>query len=149
METNNFQRIGAVSNAQVGRKFEDDARAFFLKQGIALTPNFSVEVGNRTKKPHRFDLGSENPAVIVECKSHNWTSDGNIPSAKITVWNEAMYYFSLAPEQYRKIMFVIRSVRTDVSLAEYYIKIHGHMVPAGVEIWEFTETEMRGVKIYG
>src|ERR1700694_5459198 len=94
-DVNNFQRVGADHNAGVGRLFEEVARAFFLsREGINLVPNFPVEVGvSRRKKKHRFDLGSAAPAVLVECKSHTWTSTGNMPSAKMTVWNEAMYYF--------------------------------------------------------
>lgn len=63
-----------------------------------------------------------------------------MPSAKMTVWNEAMYYFHLAPETYRKILFVLKHSRRDVTLAGYYLKTHGHMVPTGVEIWEYDMT---------
>jgi hypothetical protein len=86
---------------------------------------------------HRFDLGSENPPVLVECKSHTWTQGGNMPSAKMTVWNEAMYYFHVAPAIYRKIFFVLKHSRREQSLASYYLKTHGHLVPEGVELWEF------------
>jgi hypothetical protein len=56
-----------------------------------------------------------------------------MPSAKITVWNEAMYYFHVAPSSYRKIFFVLKHYRKEQSLAAYYLKTHGHLVPAGVE----------------
>src|SRR5665213_510111 len=103
-DTNNFQRVGAVSNAHAGSDFEEVAQKFFGTQGIVLSKNFSIAVGvSSRKKAHRFDLGSENPPVLVECKSHTWTKGGNMPSAKLTVWNEAMYYFHLAPPQYRKV----------------------------------------------
>jgi hypothetical protein len=97
-----------------------------------------VPVGvGEAKKPHRFDLGSENPPVLVECKSHTWTQGGNMPSAKMTVWNEAIYYFQVAPDPYRKIFFVLKHTRREQSLAAYYLKTHGHLVPAGVERWEY------------
>ena len=140
--TDNFQRIGAVSNAQVGRNFEDAAASALAKEGIKVARGYTLAVGvGEVKKGHKFDLGSDDPAVIVECKSHRWTSGGNTPSAKITVWNEAMYYFSCAPRQFRKIFFVLRDVRENKSesLAEYYIKTHRHLIPAGVEIWEFDD----------
>lgn len=90
-----------------------------------------------------FDLGSSSPPVLVECKSHRWTSGGNVPSAKITVWNEAMYYFHLAPPEYRKIMFVLRdySDKRKETLAQYYIRNHGHLIPDDVEIVEFNGTD--------
>ncbi|MDZ4245919.1 MAG: hypothetical protein U1D67_02245, partial [Dehalococcoidia bacterium] len=94
MDTNNFQRIGSVSNAHVGRDFELVAKKYFQQHGIMLVANYAVPVGvGSQKKNHQFDLGSAEPPVVVECKSHRWTTGGNIPSAKITVWNEAMYYF--------------------------------------------------------
>lgn len=72
-------------------------------------PDLKVLVGVGTiKKEHAFDLGCERQKVIVECKSYLWTSDDNVPSAKMTVWNEAMFYFYVVPEDYRKIMFVLK-----------------------------------------
>ncbi|HWM46189.1 MAG TPA: hypothetical protein VNR11_04670 [Xanthobacteraceae bacterium] len=69
MDYNNFQKLGTLSNTHAGNDFEGAACAFFATQGITLTKNFSVPVGvHETKKPHRFDLGSENPPVLVECK---------------------------------------------------------------------------------
>ena len=138
MDINNFQRVGSVSNAHAGNEFEETARCFFAQQGISLVKNFVAPVGVRDlKKMHRFDLGNESPPVLVECKSHTWTQGGNMPSAKMTVWNEAMYYFQLAPNIYRKIFFVLKHNRRDVSLASYYLKTHGHLVPDGVEVWEY------------
>jgi len=138
VDPNNFQRVGSVSNTHAGDDFETLARSFFAQHGISLVKNFSVPVGvGGLKKAHRFDLGSESPPVLVECKSHTWTLGGNMPSAKMTVWNEAMYYFHVAPEKYRKILFVLKHSRRDVSLASYYLKTHGHLVPNGVEIWEY------------
>jgi hypothetical protein len=148
IETNNFQRIGSDHNAGVGRRFEDIARSFFKEQGVYLIQNFSVPVGVGTrKKEHRFDLGSAAPPVLVECKSHTWTSGGNMPSAKMTVWNEAMYYFHVAPREYRKIMFVLKHHRRDVTLANYYLHTRGHLVPDGVEFWEFDTESNIGEKL--
>ena len=95
---NNFQRPGVISNADVGSDFEKMAQEWwFLNKGIRLQRNYRVRVGLAKKKERKFDLGSNDPRVLVECKSHKWTGGGNVPSAKITVWNEAMYYFLLAP----------------------------------------------------
>ncbi|MDP1171867.1 hypothetical protein Q6304_29435, partial [Klebsiella pneumoniae] len=70
-----------------------------------------------------------------------------MPSAKITVWNEAMYYFHLAPADFRKIMFVLKHYRREMSLASYYLQTHAHMVPEGVEIWEFDTDAMHGARL--
>ena len=137
-----FQRIGSVSNAQVGSDFESIALHFFARTGTELKRSYKVEVGiGEVKKLHAFDLGCPEKKMLVECKSHRWTSGHNIPSAKLTVWNEAMYYFHAAPIGYRKILFVLRDLRrgTGESLARYYLRTYSHLVPSGVEIWEYDE----------
>ena len=105
---NNFQRVGAISNTHAGREFEEAARLFFARAGIPLQRSFSAPVGFEVKKSHKFDLGSENPPILVECKSYTWTSGGNSPSAKIRGMNEVMLLFSVAPDHYRKILFVLK-----------------------------------------
>ncbi|MYF78764.1 MAG: hypothetical protein F4180_02395, partial [Chloroflexi bacterium] len=107
---NNFQRPGAVSNADVGSAFEMTAREWFANQGIRLQRNYGVEIGLSSTKVRKFDLGASEPAVLVECKSHKWTSGGNVPSAKTTVWNESMYFLLLAPAGFRKFMFELRDI---------------------------------------
>jgi hypothetical protein len=138
MDSNNFQCVGSLSNAHVGNEFEDAVCAYFKSQGLSLIRGFKISVGvGDTKKPRKFDWGSDNPPILVECKSHAWTVSGNIPSAKMTVWNEAMYYFHMAPGSYRKVLFTLRSMRDDTSLAAHYVKCYGHLIPSGVEIWEY------------
>lgn len=137
----NHQRQGVVSNAHAGREFEKQAFDYLAKhERLQLTRAFQIPLGiANTKKDHSFDLGSENPPVLVECKSHTWTETGNMPSAKVTVWNEAMYYFLLAPEGFRKILFVLeaRHARQEETLAEYYVRLHGHLIPNDVSIIEY------------
>ncbi|MHA1546629.1 MAG: hypothetical protein ACTSUY_09435 [Alphaproteobacteria bacterium] len=147
---NNFQRSGSVSNAHVGREFESIAFAFFASKGLSLSKDFAIPLGvTSVKKPHKFDLGSNEPPVLVECKSHKWTKSDKTPSAKLTVWNEAMYYFQLAPSRYRKIMFVLRdfSAQRQVSLAEFYLRNHGHLIPEDVEFWEYDPSSERAMSI--
>lgn len=136
----NFQRVGAISNAHVGRDFEDIVAAHFASEGLRLGKDHGVPIGlGNRKKMHKFDLGCAEQKVVVECKSHRWTEGGNVPSAKMTVWNEAMYYFLVAPATYRKILAVLRDQRAGdgETLAGYYMRIYDHMVPNEVEIWEF------------
>lgn len=147
-DVNNFQRAGAVSNAHAGNDFEGSAQIFFAKMGLILTRNFTVPIGaSDQKKTKRFDLGSSEPPILVECKSHTWTQGGNSPSAKMTVWNEAMYYFHLAPKEFRKIFFILKHSRREVTLASHYLTNYGHMVPAEVEFWEYDDTSCSAVRI--
>ncbi len=146
----NFQREGSISNAHVGKEFELMAKGFFASQGMILERNFKLPVGiGREKKNHSFDLGNYEKKVVVECKSHKWTSGGNVPSAKLTVWNEAMYYFIMCPDAYRKIFFVLRdfSDKRNETLAEYYLRVNGHLIPENVEIWEFDPASQIAEKI--
>jgi hypothetical protein len=83
MDVNNFQRVGSISNAHAGREFEQAAQLFFARQGIDLISNFGVEVGFAKKKIRKFDLGSSDPAVVVECKSHNWTQGATFQAQKL------------------------------------------------------------------
>ena len=138
---NNFQRQGAISNARVGKEFELTAQKYFESLGINLQLDFPMELGFNLKKPHRFDLGGtvNGESYLVECKSHTWTNGNNIPSAKMTVWNEVMLYFSLATNNHKKILFVLRdySDKRKTTLASYYVKIYGNLIPTGVTIMEY------------
>jgi hypothetical protein len=136
-----FQRKGSTSNTQVGRDFEAKAQAFFAQQGLALQRDVTIDIGINGKKPHAFDLGDPKKRVVVECKSHTWTEGGNVPSAKMTAWNQAMYFFYAAPADYRKVFFVLRdfSKKRNETLADYFIRTNPHLIPTDVEIWEYDE----------
>ena len=139
---NNFQRIGSKSNTQAGNDFEKLAKRVLEKKfNCNFCCNYSVEIGLTKKKTHKFDLGNDN--ILVECKSHKWTSGDNVPSAKLTVWNEAMYYFMLSPKEYKKIFFVLKDFnkKKKETLAEYYIRTYFHLIPDDVEIWEYDKQE--------
>ncbi|CAD7526466.1 hypothetical protein [Aeromonas hydrophila] len=145
-----FQRIGSKSNSQAGRDFELAVKKFFSSMGIQLERNVSIEVGiNGESKYHSFDLGCLKLKILVECKSHKWTSGDNVPSAKLTVWNEAMYYFLASPNDFRKIFVVLRDVssKRGETLADYYIKTYYHLIPRNVEFWEYNENTCEAIHI--
>ena len=148
LELRNVESELPASNAQIGTAFEKVVKSFFHGVGIQLESNFPVELGFSHKKVRRFDLGSEDPPVLVECKSHGWTKSGNTPSAKLTIWNEAMHYFNMAPDRYQKILFVRRSLREGRSLSDVYISNYGHLVPHGVEIWEYDFDKEHASRVY-
>jgi len=136
--TNTFQREGSISNAHVGNEFELLTKKLFAERGIFLEGNIKIKIGLREKKSHRFDLGSVEEKIIVECKSHTWTKTGNTPSAKMTTWEQAMFYFLLAPEDFRKIFVVLKNEhpKKNETLAEYFIRLRSNLIPEDVEIWE-------------
>jgi hypothetical protein len=144
-----FQRKGAISNAHVGDDFEAKAIEFFGQSGLYLIRNFAIDIGITSRKPHNFDLGNYQPKVLVECKSHTWTEGGNVPSAKITTWDQAMFFFYLAPPAFRKIFFILKdfSLKRDETLGQYYVRSNYHLIPEDVEIWEFDEKDRTGKRI--
>jgi hypothetical protein len=134
-------------NPRRGSNFEDMARIYFRRKGIILQKNVEIMVGaSNKKKIRRFDLGSKD--ILVECKNHSWTESDNSPSAKLTIWNEAMYYFYTAPKHYRKILFVKETKRDGISLGHHYINRYSHMIPKKVELWEFNPKTLKGKQIY-
>jgi hypothetical protein len=139
------QRIDSISNAHAGRDFENLALISLNKQGLSLNKKLALPIGRNQglQKNHNFDLGSLDKKIIVECKSHRWTSGNRVPSAKITTWNQAMYYFSIAPNSFRKIFFVLKDIRktTGETLAQYYIRTNYHLIPKDVEIFEYDEID--------
>lgn len=145
----NFQRKDSLSNAFAGANFEDIVLNYFLKElNIEVTKRLKVDIGISTKiakKSKCFDLGIANK-LIIECKSSNWTETGNTPSAKIATWNEAMYFFTLAPRELRKIFAVERfhNNKRNISLAEYYLATNSHLIPDDVEFLEIDSKNVQG-----
>jgi hypothetical protein len=144
-----FQRKGASSNSQVGLDFEVIAKQFFATTGLHLESKTAVNVGVNGTKEHKFDLGCNKQRVLVECKSSTWTESDNVPSAKMTDWNQAMYFFLAAPSGYRKIFFVLRhySARRKETLAEYYLRTNHHLIPEDVEFWEYCNLKRTAKRI--
>ena len=67
----------------------------------------------------------------------------------MTIWNEAMYYFHLAPKNFRKILFVLHDKRSrdGEGLLSYYKRTYYHMIPKGVEFFEWDEVTGDIVKL--
>lgn len=141
----NSQGVGLTRGSQVANDFGDQARAFFLTQGITLEKRIVVDIGIESKKkPHRFDLGSTDPKILVECKSDTWNESSQCwPGARMNAWTESMYYFHAAPKDCRKIFFVLKDISTKycMTLATYYLGAYEHLIPSDVEFWEFDPGE--------
>ena len=143
--------VTGQSNYQIGSDFEVKARDFFRRtEGWNLRPDFAIDISISDRAhPHKFDLGSMDPFVLIECKRHTYTKPkGNWPSAKISVWNEAMLFFIAAPEQARKILFTLKDLHRKKSLAQSYVDRYGHLIPSDVEIWEFDESDDSGYRVH-
>lgn len=131
-------------NPKYGSEFEKLIQKYFMEEkSIELYRNFSVELGfSKIKKSHKFDLGSDKHKIIIECKRHRWTKGSNTPSAKMSVWNEAMLYFSMCNvnekyKSYSKYLVVLKDIMNGKSLAQYYVDTYLAYIPDTVEIFEF------------
>lgn len=146
----NFQRRNSISNTQVGNDFEALVLEILSEEFPALEKKVSIEIGFEQKKPHNFDLGSIEQKIIIECKSHTWTESNKVPSAKMTTWDQALLYFSLAPLDLKKIFVVKKDInsRTEESLCQYYLRTHNHLIPRGVEFRELNEETKELLTIY-
>ena len=137
---NNNQRAGATSNASVGSDFEKLALDYFkTNENTIYQKPYSIDVGLYLKKSHKFDLGNSN--TIIECKAYTWTKpDEKVPSAKLSVWNEAMFYFHLAPKEYRKILFVQKDLRKKrgITLLEYYLQTYYDFIAQDVLFYNYS-----------
>lgn len=147
MATDNHQREGVSSNTYAGKMFEEKVFKFLEKKGFDLQYQKQIKIGINVKKKHAFDLGNEK--IIVECKSNTWTETGNVPSAKIKGWIEAMFYFYLAPEEYKKLFFVEMSFdqKRCKTLLEYFIEHYYHLIPRDIVLVDFY-TENDNIDFY-
>ena len=141
------QQPDGSSNHKAGAAFELAAFNYLRGLGLSLHRKFKFPVGaGGSTKLKEFDLGSQSPLILVECKKHTWTrgQKRSNPSAKMAAWNEALFYFSLIRAPAQKILFVLRHTnpRTGVSLADHYFKSYSHLIAPDVEIWEFDDTSL-------
>jgi len=125
-------------NPAIGSRFETLVQAVLERNGLLVERKHRVPIGIRTKKEHDFDLGSNNPPVIVECKAHTWQNGSTPPAAKLANWRAEMGNFRAAPSGHRKIFAVLRdpNVKTGETLLAYFLRTSGHLVPDDVEVLE-------------
>ena len=130
-----------VSNRHKGDAYAQDVGIYLKSLGHDLQPEYKVRIGigSTNKKSHRFDWG--NDSLLVECKAYDWTTNQNVPSAKLTTANEVMLYFHASPNHFRKLLFLlktrIRPKGNPETLAEYYVRMNRHLIPDDVEVFEF------------
>ncbi|MCG3177902.1 MAG: hypothetical protein BIFFINMI_00224 [Phycisphaerae bacterium] len=110
---------------------------------LALESEVSLPIGNPPKY-HRFDLASGDRKYVGEAKSYTWTESGNVPSAKMTCVNEAVFYLSHLPAKGIRFVAMLKDIRprTGESLAVYYYRTNRHLLN-GVKILEIDPVERR------
>lgn len=125
-----------MTNTFKGSKFEEVTK-LLLEEYLQekLEEQKKVEIGFEEKREHRFDLGNSN--YLIECKAYEWTKENNSPSAKLSTLRETLYYFFLAPKEYKKILVLKKSgVKNGETVLDYFIRLNYHLIPKDVEIFE-------------
>ena len=136
-------------NPKIGRRFQEKVKQWFeMNEKTTFELEYPILIGYPAKL-HKFDIADKSQKIVIECKSYTYTNTGNIPSAKLTTLNEAIFYFSFLSTETEKVLVMAYAThpRRKETLAEYYIRINGHLL-GDVKVWEYnTETnEMRMIK---
>jgi hypothetical protein len=116
-------------HSEIGKNFEIAVKKWFEdKYKKHFANNISFNIGNPAK-PHRFDVVSEDKLIVAECKCITWTETGNIPQAKITSVNEAVFYLSFITNANTYIILKkSEHLKRTETLAEYYHRINQHLL---------------------
>jgi hypothetical protein len=134
-------------NPSVGKKFQSLTAELLSKHfDKDFISEIAINIGNPLKA-HKFDLVSKDNTVVVECKCYTWTEGQNNPSAKMATLNEAVLYFKLLPDSWKKVIAMKKSVhpRRSKTLADYY-KRRYEFVLDGITIIEI-DVDTQTVKI--
>ena len=128
------------SNTYVGRTFQEAVQSILEgKYHGCFEQEVTIPIG-RPPKGHRFDLANSDRTIVAECKCYTWTESGNIPSAKLMGLDEAVFYFGFLPAETQKLLCMKRAVfhGKAETLAEYYVRVHGHLL-SDVFVYEISE----------
>lgn len=135
-------------NPLVGRKFQEFVKSILeAKYKICFESEAAVAIG-KPERIHKFDLATEDRSIVVECKSYTWTKSGNVPSAKLMGLDEAVFYFGFLPSETKKFLCMAKAVcpGKNETLAEYYVRVHGHLL-GNVLVYEIAEDkQMREIR---
>ena len=82
-----------TENPLIGKAFQKKVQKILVERyNMDFEWEPAIPIGTPPKN-HRFDLSNKDRTIVVECKCYTWTDAGNIPSAKLTGLNEAVFYF--------------------------------------------------------
>jgi hypothetical protein len=136
------------SNPKRGSEFEKLSKKIMDNRfRVDFEINGKIKIG-RPAKEHKFDLVSNN--FVGECKCYSWTKPGNIPSAKITLLNEAAFYLFNIPKKKNIKKFIVMKrdfhKKRKETLAEYYYRTNKHLLN-DIDIFEIDERTKKVRKI--
>ena len=120
------------TNKKKGTEFENKVKQWFEAHfKSSFFQNKKLQVGKAPGKEHRFDLVNETKRIAIECKCYTWTKTGNIPSAKLSTLNEAVFFLSFLRDYDYKTIIVMNkepNPEKNETLAEYYFRIYRYLL---------------------
>ena len=117
-------------NPARGADFQKRVQNWLInKYGLEFELEKKIAIGEPPKE-HKFDIVCSTRKIAVECKRYTWTQSGNVPSAKMGFVNEAAFYLTFLPEEYKKYIVLMHSynIKRNESLAEYYYRTYKHLL---------------------
>ena len=127
-------------NPHVGRQFQELVKTVLEDAYCtAFEQEASIPIG-KPAKDHKYDLANRDRSIVAECKCYTWTDSGNVPSAKLMGLDEAVFYFGFLPQGTKKILCMKKATyqgKTE-TLAEYYVRVHGHLL-GDVFVYEISD----------
>lgn len=117
-------------NPHIGRRFQEFVQTLLEKRYNTLfDQEVAIAIG-RPPREHKYDLANKDCTIVAECKCYTWTDSGNVPSAKLMGLDEAVFYFGFLPPETKKILCMKKSLYSGKAetLAEYYVRVHGHLL---------------------
>lgn len=117
-------------NPELGAKFQEQVKKWFEKNyNLEFKSEVKIPIG-KPPKEHKFDIANLDKKIVVECKRYTWTETGNVPSAKMGFVNEAAFYLSLLPKDYKKYIVMLKDFHSKrkETLASYYCRTYNHLL---------------------
>ncbi len=131
-----------MSTKNKGGQFENRVQTIAAKYfNTKFVQGKNVAIGNPPKN-HSFDLVSKDDKIIIECKCYSWTKTDKVPSAKISILDEAVLYMRSAPAGSQKIIVMDKAYSTThkCTLAKYFVDKKGHLLE-DVKVVEIDEND--------
>jgi hypothetical protein len=116
------------------RQFEARVQQFVTRYFNKPFSEQALDIGQG--KLHKFDLVSGDKAIVIECKSYNWTEGGNYPSGKIATLKEALFYFGRVRAQKKILVMHHRTFPGKELLIDVFYRQNRNLLE-DITLWDF------------
>jgi len=116
------------------RQFEERVGNYFGERLDCEFKERRQKVG--PEQEHKFDLVSADGEIVIECKSYTWTNGQNIPSAKVSTANEALFFLSRVNAERKMLVMQDDFNHKGQSLVNKYVEWYGGLMD-DTEVWRY------------